>query len=593
MNDGDRNALRGMLAAKKLEPYIRYIRFPHYKNLAPDLRIDFDFPITALVGVNGTNKSSILRAIQGAPGNENLGVYWFSTSTDPIADTGARNAFIYGYHHQGAAKSVEVLKTRVKKEEDPDYWEPSRGLASYGMARMDEDPPGNRNKTRWDTITKPVVYIDFRQTISAFDRCFYYGTAQGESFRERKDFLRKRSPRLLEAINSDLQAYSYYKERIIDSENRLLTPEELEATSFILGRDYSQIRWIRHRFFNVSGATCVLKTSGLSYTEAFAGSGEFAVVRLVVDLVSAKVGSLILLDEPEVSLHPGAQERLMSFLFGRAKQLKHQVVLATHSPGIIRWLPPEAIKVLVVDPFSGKIRLPSQSAAADEAFFYLGEPIAGKVTVIVEDELARHVVLKALRLGGEAFANRFEVKFFPGGSQTLWSSYFPVFSADGRTDVLVVLDGDQKPSTPLPDPATVPQAESANLQATLNAAAGTRIRFGVDAGPGGVDQAQIEDAVRSLVKWARDHVTYLAGKNPETFVWENMAKTPETAEFDSIADPKKRFDELARKELGRAPFEKLSSQDILATQLRKLATIPDNQPDLVSLNKRLSEAAGT
>src|SRR5450755_2155183 len=140
MDDGDRNALRGMLAAKKLEPYISYIRFPHYKNLAPDLRIDFDFPITALVGVNGTNKSSILRAIQGAPGNENLGVYWFSTSTDPIADTGARNAFIYGYYHQGAAKIVEVLKTRVKKEEDPDYWEPSRGLASYGMAKMDEDP---------------------------------------------------------------------------------------------------------------------------------------------------------------------------------------------------------------------------------------------------------------------------------------------------------------------------------------------------------------------------------------------------------------------------------------------------------------------
>jgi predicted ATPase len=593
MNDGNINALRGMLAARKLEPYISYIRFPHYKNLVPDLRIDFNFPITALVGVNGTNKSSILRAIQGAPGNENLGVYWFSTSTDPIADTGARNAFIYGYYHQAAAKTVEVLKTRVKKEEDPDYWEPSRAIANYGMAKMEEDAPGNRNKTRWDTITKPVVYIDFRQTISAFDRCFYYGTAQGESFRDRKDFLRKRSPRLLEAINSNLKVYSYYVERIIDSENRLLTEAELKAASFIIGRDYSEIRWIRHRFFNVDGATCVLKTSDLSYTEAFAGSGEFAVVRLVVDLIGAKAGSLILLDEPEVSLHPGAQERLMTFLFGRVKQLKHQVVLATHSPGIIRWLPPEAIKVLVVDPFSGKVRLPSQSAAAEEAFFYIGEPIAGKVTVIVEDELAKHVVLKAVRLGGEAFANRFEVKFFPGGSQTLWSSYLPIFSADARTDVLVVLDGDQQPATPLPDPAMVPEAESENLRTTLNAVAGTQVKFGVDGGSKGVDKTQIDAAVRSLVKWARDHLTYLPGKNPETFVWENMAKTSETAEFDSIADPKKRFDELARKELGRASFEQLSSQDILATQLRKLATIPDDQPELVFLNKRLSEAAAT
>ena len=172
MNEADRNALKAMLAARKFDPYISHIRFPHYKNLAPDLKIDFDFPITALVGPNGTNKSSILRAIQGSPGNENLGVYWFSTSTDPIAETGARNAFIYGYHHAGAGKIVEVLKLRIKKDEDPDYWEPSRALSSYGMAKFDGQSPDNKNKTRWDTIAKPVVYIDFRQTLSAFDRAF-------------------------------------------------------------------------------------------------------------------------------------------------------------------------------------------------------------------------------------------------------------------------------------------------------------------------------------------------------------------------------------------------------------------------------------
>jgi hypothetical protein len=81
--------------------------------------------------------------MQGSPEGENLGVYWFSTSTDPIADTGARNAFIYGYHHKGAGKAVEVLKTRVKKDEDPDYWEPSRALTSYGMAKFERPVEGN------------------------------------------------------------------------------------------------------------------------------------------------------------------------------------------------------------------------------------------------------------------------------------------------------------------------------------------------------------------------------------------------------------------------------------------------------------------
>lgn len=594
MDEADRKALKAMLAARKFDPYISHIRFPHYKNLAPGLKIDFDFPITALVGPNGTNKSSILRAIQGSPGNENLGVYWFSTSTDPIAETGARNAFIYGYHHPGAKKVVEVLKLRIKKDEDPDYWEPSRAITSYGMTRFEGPNPQNRNKTRWDTIAKPVVYVDFRQTLSAFDRAFYYGTKQqGETFRDRKDFLRRRSPRLADAIKLNATTYSFHGERIIDEEHRLLDPEELKAACTILGRGYNEIRWIRHKFFNVNGATCVLKTSDMSYTEAFAGSGEFAVVRLVVALAGAEPGSLILLDEPEVSLHPGAQERLMSFLFARVKKLKHQVVLATHSPGVIRWLPPEAIKVLVVDPTTSKVVLPSQASAAEEAFFYIGEPIAGKTTVIVEDELAKHIVMKAVKRGGESFASRFEVKFYPGGSQTLWSSYLPVFSAETRSDILVLLDGDKKPAAALPDPDHVPVAGSERLRETLNEHTGVKIKFGVDGGADGGNKVQIDAAVRGLVKWTRAHVDYLPGPIPEAWVWDNMTKTAETTEFDAIPDPKKRFDELARKELARESFESLSSADILGTQLRRLATVPADHPDLVKLHERLTKAAGS
>jgi len=38
------------------------------------------------------------------------------------------------YDDGGAANVVEVLETRVKKDEDPDYGEPSRAIASDGMA---------------------------------------------------------------------------------------------------------------------------------------------------------------------------------------------------------------------------------------------------------------------------------------------------------------------------------------------------------------------------------------------------------------------------------------------------------------------------
>jgi hypothetical protein len=175
----DKEVVRQLMMANKLEPFVRHIRFPYFRNLEQNSRIDFLYPFTAIVGPNGTNKSSVLRAIQSTPGQNSLGLYWFSTSTDEIRDRGNdKPCFVYGYVHKGAKKVVEVLKTRVNIQGNPDYWEPSRPIRRYEMEAFDPSAaPGNKSKTRWDTIDKPVVYIDFRQTLSAYDRSFYYGAA--------------------------------------------------------------------------------------------------------------------------------------------------------------------------------------------------------------------------------------------------------------------------------------------------------------------------------------------------------------------------------------------------------------------------------
>lgn len=44
-------------------PFIEHIRFPKYKSLVANSRIDFTYPITLLVGQNGGNKTSILQAL--------------------------------------------------------------------------------------------------------------------------------------------------------------------------------------------------------------------------------------------------------------------------------------------------------------------------------------------------------------------------------------------------------------------------------------------------------------------------------------------------------------------------------------------------
>ena len=80
--------------------YIEYIQFPFYKNLVRHTRINFVFPMTVLIGKNGGGKSSTLHALFGAPKGYTCGDFWFSTEVDPIAESGDKNRYFYGYKEE-------------------------------------------------------------------------------------------------------------------------------------------------------------------------------------------------------------------------------------------------------------------------------------------------------------------------------------------------------------------------------------------------------------------------------------------------------------------------------------------------------------
>ncbi|MCC5044700.1 ATP-binding protein [Xanthomonas campestris] len=587
-------SLRNLLAAGKLEPYIRHIRFPHYKNLVEGTRIDFTYPITALVGANGTNKSSVIRALYGAPQNNNLGNLWFSTSIDPIEDDGARSCFIYGYQNSDAAKVVEVLKTRIHKQDDPDYWEPSRPVAAYQMEKMPKavGEMKGRSKTRWSAIEKDVVYLDFRATLSAFDKLFYHGELKGRagSNREKKDLIRSRSPYLKRAIDEGLIEHNWHMlDRVFDGGVKWLGKKEVGYVSSILGRSFEKIGLIRHYYFNVDAYTCRLVRSGMEYTEAFAGSGEFSVVRIVNEMMSANDGALVLLDEPEVSLHPGAQKRLMDFFTEMVKEKKLQVVLSTHSPTLLLDLPPDAIKVFKFDEISSTTQVPRQDWVPEEAFFHLGESVAGIVTVVVEDALAEAMVRRALIGSDVGKKSLFEVKYFPGGADTLWKYYVPIFSAEARKDLLVLLDGDKRPAEPVKAGAQVAGMSVEELDAEILKVTGVKVGFNVDGSGVGV-HAQKLDLRRQFLAWIASSVRYLPGNEPEDYIWSKMDRGDAHAKGCTAVDVKEKFAQLARAELGLDPDENLSSSEILATQRRRLATIDPDDDGLAGVKACLDQS---
>jgi len=457
--------LRTMKARKAFNTFIDYIVFPRYRNIALDTRIDFGFPVTVLVGQNGSGKTAVLQALYGAPGGSSVAQWWFETAVDPIKEPSSgegrrqraadipsdrRSAFYYGYQHGNEERYV--LKLRIRRSNDPDYWEPSRPLVRYGMKTL----PGEK---RFDPIEMDPIYVNFKLNVNAFDKCFYFYApvtltefskfsawqkivAASTSSRKQpriQDYLRHKSRKLKRVIDEDVILHSGKYE--LNKNIRSLTDEEIGSINSIIGKSYTGGKVIEHRFFEGWGTTVAFSTSERSYTDAFAGSGESSVVRLVLEVEKAKEGSLVLLDEPETSIHPGAQDRMLAYLLDRTKRKKLQVVISTHSPTLVQYLPREAVKVFSLNAYGLAEVIPNRPA--EEAFHYIGHRYDARINIVVEDRLAQAVVNAAIRSRGEAFAKRFSLSFGPGGETSIKKDMV-IYSRSGNVPI-ILLDGDQIP----------------------------------------------------------------------------------------------------------------------------------------------------
>lgn len=573
MDERKEVSLRSLLKANKMEPFIRHIRFPFYKNLAEGARIDFTFPINVLVGQNGTNKSSVLKALYGTPNGYSLGNLWFSTSIDPIED-GGRSRIIYGYYDADTNKIVEVIKARIKKDDDPDYWEPSRPLTADGMIPpQSKEESSNRSKTRWKAIDKKVVYIDFRSQLSAFDKFFYHGNNVGSL--SKKNFIRRESVHLRKVIDDKLDSYIRYGKRKVFA-NRLCDKNETEQISTILGREYSSIRFINHSFFNIRSTTAILETSHLGYSEAFAGSGEFAVAMLVYKVKNAQPNSLILLDEPEVSLHPGAQQRLMDFIIDESIKNKHQIIISTHSSNIVKNLPKDAVKLFHISENTNKVDIVS-NISPEEAFFHLGDR-PNKKTIFVEDCLAVEIVKKAIKEKGRAFCSQFDVKFIPGGADAIIRGYIAPFSAAKTENIIFLLDGDKNKNVEFVTSSSIPESQNDILGQKIKDMIGCDVKFLANGNNGKVNKQALYRMQRDFIDYIYQCVTYLPMKTPETFILENIP-----ADYKCLLDkvninlPEKDvFRELCQLDLD---IDECTSDDIFNTQRRIVGRIETNSRD--------------
>ena len=242
-------------------------------------RVSFPFPIVAIVGENGSGKSTILQAAACSYQGDSGSRTWYPTEFFPITawdHSGKNVAITYGYkegqnHTQGA---VRKLTTR---------W---------------------LNQT--DRPKRVVEYIDLNRIQPVGARVGYARIA---------------------------------KTKHVEKSSTSFKTEEVERLSAVMGRPYDSAR-MAVSDIDVGREVPVIARSGYEYSGFHQGSGEITVVELIKNGVPKY--SLLLIDELESSLHPRSQRRLVRDLAEQCRLQEAQVILTTHSPYVLEELPVEA-----------------------------------------------------------------------------------------------------------------------------------------------------------------------------------------------------------------------------------------------------------
>jgi len=241
-------------------------------------RIDFTFPIVAIVGANGAGKSTVIQA---------------------------------------AACSYRL----------------PGGARSFFASEFFPDTP-------WETVTEAVIRASIRQGDHSFVTSVRKPTTRWRGNPDRRERnveymdLRRTQPIYARVGYSRLAKSSVAEEA---TEN--FDADRLARLSAVLGRDFSGAR---QSLTDVDPGrrVPVVTVDGQDYSGFHQGAGESTVTDLLA-LPLPRYG-LVLIDEIETSLHPRAQRRLIRDLATRARLENLQIIVTTHSPFVLEELPPQA-----------------------------------------------------------------------------------------------------------------------------------------------------------------------------------------------------------------------------------------------------------
>jgi len=180
----------------------------------------------------------------------------------------------------------------------------------------------------------------------------------------------------------------------------------------------------------------------LSYPSHYMGAGEQKIFEIVKSVINAPRGALILVEEPEVSLHSKAMHDIVLFLKQQAEEKSLQIVITTHWLGITSLAEEVSTYSLTIDPDSDVVSSRAGFLPADVMALSGNRADIRRITIWVEDVLAKRFVEHiANHLGIRQFIKKIGVG---RSARNLFSiAAAIVIENDDPNDVLIIGDGDR------------------------------------------------------------------------------------------------------------------------------------------------------
>jgi len=323
--------------------------------------LNFDFPITVIIGKNGSGKSTLAQLAlccyrykhPGAPLHNmkdyyNLGNFFIKSNLDPEPYTSS--AYLrYSYAIAPEARGIEQLSLFAPNPE------------SFCHAR--------------ENIIKKIN-SDWGGYVKRPDRkCIYFGMGFFVPHHEMGD-----------RIYLDPKTSVWRK--------REFSKSSLKFSAEILGSQYNAVEVATIINQTKAAEMGFASRFGARYSENHMGCGEGRLIRMIDAIENAPEKSLIVIEEPETALHQDAQHNLAIYFLQVCKRKRHQIIVTTHSPSIVDVMPMEARKKVDRTP-TGTVVEDNPTIA--EIIADLSNGHQKSLLIYVEDEFSRKLLIEIIR----------------------------------------------------------------------------------------------------------------------------------------------------------------------------------------------------